>query len=150
MVRILFTPTIPHCSMATLIGLSIRVKLLRALPSRFKVRPKKLIQCWEMLFSLFVNANTISTDIIWSNLAKPAIVPLSNIRKKYKMSRKWLSLSCTTDDYTYLHVLHKRCQNGKYTFNPCTGGYNTPFIGWGLKMHFKLSDMSVTLCVWGL
>ena len=37
-VMIEFTPTIPHCSMATLIGLSIRVKLLRALPSRFKVR----------------------------------------------------------------------------------------------------------------
>lgn len=32
-----FTPTIPHCSMATLIGLSIRVQLLRALPARFKV-----------------------------------------------------------------------------------------------------------------
>lgn len=32
-----FTPTIPHCSMATLIGLSIRVKLLRSLPRRFKV-----------------------------------------------------------------------------------------------------------------
>ncbi|RZF44223.1 hypothetical protein LSTR_LSTR003863 [Laodelphax striatellus] len=36
-VRIHFTPTIPHCSMATLIGLSIRVKLLRSLPARFKV-----------------------------------------------------------------------------------------------------------------
>lgn len=36
-VEVLFTPTIPHCSMATLIGLSIRVRLLRALPSRFKV-----------------------------------------------------------------------------------------------------------------
>ena len=32
-----FTPTIPHCSMATLIGLSIKVKLIRSLPSRFKV-----------------------------------------------------------------------------------------------------------------
>jgi metal-sulfur cluster biosynthetic enzyme len=32
-----FTPTIPHCSMATLIGLCIRVKLFRSLPSRFKV-----------------------------------------------------------------------------------------------------------------
>jgi metal-sulfur cluster biosynthetic enzyme len=31
-----FTPTIPHCSMATLIGLSIQVKLLRSLPRRFK------------------------------------------------------------------------------------------------------------------
>ncbi|KAL8616387.1 Cytosolic iron-sulfur assembly component 2B [Nucella lapillus] len=36
-VHIFFTPTIPHCSMATLIGLAIRVKLLRALPARFKV-----------------------------------------------------------------------------------------------------------------
>ena len=33
-----FTPTIPHCSMATLIGLSIRVKLLRSLPRQYKVR----------------------------------------------------------------------------------------------------------------
>lgn len=36
-VDVKFTPTIPHCSMATLIGLSIRVQLLRALPARFKV-----------------------------------------------------------------------------------------------------------------
>eukprot|EP00735_Rhodelphis_limneticus_P007757 TRINITY_DN20378_c0_g1::TRINITY_DN20378_c0_g1_i1::g.8479::m.8479 TRINITY_DN20378_c0_g1::TRINITY_DN20378_c0_g1_i1::g.8479 ORF type:complete len:157 (+),score=21.19,sp/Q9VTC4/U195A_DROME/64.47/6e-64,DUF59/PF01883.14/1.3e-10,DUF59/PF01883.14/8.9e+03,DUF3341/PF11821.3/0.0055 TRINITY_DN20378_c0_g1_i1:66-536(+) len=35
-----FTPTIPHCSMSTLIGLSIRVKLLRSLPKRFKVDVK--------------------------------------------------------------------------------------------------------------
>ena len=32
-----FTPTTPHCSMATLIGLCIRVRLLRSLPERFKV-----------------------------------------------------------------------------------------------------------------
>ena len=36
-VEVQFTPTIPHCSMATLIGLAIRVKLLRSLPDRFKV-----------------------------------------------------------------------------------------------------------------
>lgn len=36
-VRVRFTPTIPHCSMATLIGLCVRVRLLRALPARFKV-----------------------------------------------------------------------------------------------------------------
>lgn len=36
-VEVLFTPTIPHCSMATLIGLCLRVKLLRSLPPRFKV-----------------------------------------------------------------------------------------------------------------
>ena len=37
LVQLTFTPTIPHCSMATLIGLCIRVKLLRSLPTRFKV-----------------------------------------------------------------------------------------------------------------
>jgi len=36
-VKVEFTPTIPHCSMAMLIGLCIRVRLLRTLPSRFKV-----------------------------------------------------------------------------------------------------------------
>ncbi|OCT77526.1 hypothetical protein XELAEV_18028618mg [Xenopus laevis] len=36
-VAVEFTPTIPHCSMATLIGLSIKVKLLRSLAERFKV-----------------------------------------------------------------------------------------------------------------
>lgn len=35
--KLYFTPTIPHCSMATLIGLSIRVLLLRSLPTRYKV-----------------------------------------------------------------------------------------------------------------
>lgn len=32
-----FTPTIPHCSMATLIGLCIRVKLSRTVSPRFKI-----------------------------------------------------------------------------------------------------------------
>jgi len=35
-----FTPTIPHCSMATLIGLCLRVKLLRSVAKRFKVSVK--------------------------------------------------------------------------------------------------------------
>ena len=39
-VHVQFCPTIPHCSMATLIGLSISVKLLRSLPPRFKVSVK--------------------------------------------------------------------------------------------------------------
>ncbi|WWC91013.1 uncharacterized protein L201_005953 [Kwoniella dendrophila CBS 6074] len=36
-VLVYLTPTIPHCSMSTLIGLSLRVRLLRALPTRYKV-----------------------------------------------------------------------------------------------------------------
>ncbi|CAL9239862.1 protein AE7 [Arabidopsis lyrata subsp. lyrata] len=36
-VRVTFTPTVEHCSMATVIGLCVRVKLLRSLPSRYKI-----------------------------------------------------------------------------------------------------------------
>ncbi|XP_057520621.1 protein AE7-like isoform X2 [Amaranthus tricolor] len=36
-VRVSFTPTVEHCSMATLIGLCLRVKLIRSLPSCYKV-----------------------------------------------------------------------------------------------------------------
>ncbi|KAH8833932.1 FAM96B protein [Flagelloscypha sp. PMI_526] len=36
-IHVEFTPTVPHCGMSTLIGLSIRVRLMRALPERFKV-----------------------------------------------------------------------------------------------------------------
>jgi len=32
-----FTPTVPHCGMATIIGLCIRVRLIRSLPERFKI-----------------------------------------------------------------------------------------------------------------
>ena len=39
-VEVQFTPTIPHCSLATLIGLSITVKLYRSIPSRFKIKVK--------------------------------------------------------------------------------------------------------------
>ena len=36
--RVRFTPTVPHCGMSTLIGLCIRVKLMRTLPKSFHVR----------------------------------------------------------------------------------------------------------------
>ena len=36
-ISVRFTPTIPNCTMATLIGLMIRVKLHRSLPPRFKL-----------------------------------------------------------------------------------------------------------------
>ena len=36
-IRIVFTPTVPHCSLATLIGLCIRVKLERQLEANFKL-----------------------------------------------------------------------------------------------------------------
>lgn len=35
--RVEFNPTVPHCSLATLIGLCIRVKLERSIPDKFKL-----------------------------------------------------------------------------------------------------------------
>ena len=37
LVRVQFTPTVPHCSLATLIGLCIRIKLERNLQRSFKL-----------------------------------------------------------------------------------------------------------------
>lgn len=36
-IRVQFTPTVPHCSLATLIGLCLRVKLERSLQRSFKL-----------------------------------------------------------------------------------------------------------------
>ena len=47
-----FTPTVEHCSMATLIGLSIRVQLLRVLPRRFKV-DVRFVLIWFRMSSSF-------------------------------------------------------------------------------------------------
>jgi metal-sulfur cluster biosynthetic enzyme len=38
LVEVYYTPTIPHCSMAQMIGLMLRVKLLRFLPRAIKSR----------------------------------------------------------------------------------------------------------------
>jgi metal-sulfur cluster biosynthetic enzyme len=37
-VEVSFTPTIPHCSSASIIGLMIRTKLGRGLPENYKVK----------------------------------------------------------------------------------------------------------------
>ena len=36
-IKLVFTPTVPHCSLATLIGLCLRVKLERCMEARFKL-----------------------------------------------------------------------------------------------------------------
>jgi hypothetical protein len=38
LIRIEFTPTVPHCSLAAIIGLCLREKLIRELIMPFKVR----------------------------------------------------------------------------------------------------------------
>lgn len=46
-VRVLFTPTIPHCGMAPIIGLSIRLKLLHTLPRRYVLLMVLHLNSWE-------------------------------------------------------------------------------------------------------
>ena len=48
-IRVQFTPTVPHCSLATLIGLCLRVKLERTLQRSFKL-------------DIFVNEGTHSIE----------------------------------------------------------------------------------------
>lgn len=36
-IKVLFTPTIPNCSLSSLIGLCIKVKLLYSVPKEYKV-----------------------------------------------------------------------------------------------------------------
>lgn len=61
-VSVEFTPTIPHCSMATLIGLSIKVKLLRSLPDRFKVSRQITGQSkrWDCVWKFFLKKKLTS------------------------------------------------------------------------------------------
>ena len=37
-VEVHFTPTIPHCSMAQMIGLMVKVKLAKFLPPKYKIK----------------------------------------------------------------------------------------------------------------
>ena len=57
-----FTPTIPHCSMATLIGLTIRVKLIRSLPSRFKVSVKITEGSHSQVNTLNLKSDAVQKD----------------------------------------------------------------------------------------
>jgi metal-sulfur cluster biosynthetic enzyme len=42
-IKVTFVPTVPHCSLATTIGLSIRYKLQQEITQRMKVREQRLL-----------------------------------------------------------------------------------------------------------
>ncbi|CAI0473426.1 unnamed protein product [Linum tenue] len=50
--RITFTPTIQHCSMATVIGLCLRVKLQECFPPHYKVSSTDLLQILVSQFAV--------------------------------------------------------------------------------------------------
>lgn len=59
--RVTFTPTVEHCSMATVIGLCLRVKLMRSLPPRYKVIIKDSLVNHTLVFEL-MDVSNFSND----------------------------------------------------------------------------------------
>ncbi|KAG2752054.1 FAM96B protein [Suillus brevipes Sb2] len=73
-----FTPTVPHCGMSTLIGecfynrLSIRVRLMRSLPQRFKVDIR--VKPGSHQSELAVNKQLNDKERVAAALENPALV----------------------------------------------------------------------------
>ncbi|ESQ49134.1 hypothetical protein EUTSA_v10022060mg, partial [Eutrema salsugineum] len=59
-VRITFTPTLPHCHLPSMIGLSIYAKLLQSLPARFKTRFNKRLSDKERLAAALENPDFVA------------------------------------------------------------------------------------------
>ena len=72
-----FNPTVPHCSLATLIGLCMRVKLQRELPSQCKVQLLSLALAYglhcctlgPLLYWSSFHCLTLGSSTSWSSLA---------------------------------------------------------------------------------
>jgi metal-sulfur cluster biosynthetic enzyme len=71
-IKVEFTPTVPHCGMSTLIGLTIRVRLLRSLPSRFKV--DIYVKPGSHQSELAVNKQLNDKERVAAALENPALV----------------------------------------------------------------------------
>lgn len=75
-VRVLFTPTIKHCSQATLIGLMIKVKLIRCLPLNYKVTV--LITPGSHDTEVVVNKQLNDKERVAAALENPALLSVIN------------------------------------------------------------------------
>lgn len=97
-----FTPTIPHCSMATLIGLSIKVKLLRSLPDRFKV----------CLLTVYVPGSfsflfpCLLLFIICLLVRRLMFTSLLEVTPQRKQVSKRTSLDCFSDDEDFVRSFY--------------------------------------------
>ncbi|KAL4065274.1 hypothetical protein V8B97DRAFT_1946618 [Scleroderma yunnanense] len=72
LINVEFTPTVPHCGMSTLIGLSIRVRLMRCLPPRFKVDIR--VKPGSHQSELAVNKQLNDKERVAAALENPALV----------------------------------------------------------------------------
>lgn len=67
-VKIVFTPTVPHCHLATLIGLCITAKLARDFPHKYKVRSESGHEVGSSGHT-FLPRDVILTDAIIDDIA---------------------------------------------------------------------------------
>ncbi|XP_015424010.1 PREDICTED: MIP18 family protein FAM96A isoform X1 [Myotis davidii] len=83
LVIIRFTPTVPHCSLATLIGLCLRVKLQRCLPFKHKVPLRRQRLLWRLLWCLLQVRRPAATTRAWRTpRAWPTRTCLWNVRRR--------------------------------------------------------------------
>ena len=80
-----FTPTVPHCSMAALIGLCIRVKLMRTLPPHY--RPKVYITKGTHNQEESVNKQLNDVERVAAAIENPNLRRLINSCLTFKKSR---------------------------------------------------------------
>eukprot|EP00922_Rhytidocystis_sp_ex-Travisia-forbesii_P049167 GHVS01073220.1.p1 GENE.GHVS01073220.1~~GHVS01073220.1.p1 ORF type:complete len:191 (+),score=37.24 GHVS01073220.1:62-634(+) len=90
-VKVFYTPTIPHCSQATLIGLMIRVKLARCLPDWLKADVE--ISPGTHNTELAVNRQLNDKERVAAALENPALLALidQGIRES-EANRSWKSV----------------------------------------------------------
>ncbi|XP_042328632.1 cytosolic iron-sulfur assembly component 2A [Sceloporus undulatus] len=66
LVTIRFTPTVPHCSLATLIGLCLRIKLQRCLPFKHKSTSKSTIKRgWQLPWRI-LTCGRLWSSVFWN------------------------------------------------------------------------------------
>lgn len=75
-VRVFFTPTIPHCGMAPIIGLSIRLKLLHTLPRRFKV--EVILSPGSHASEAAINKQLADKERVAATLENPSLLAVVN------------------------------------------------------------------------
>uniref|UniRef100_A0ABM5EX58 Cytosolic iron-sulfur assembly component 2A isoform X3 n=1 Tax=Pogona vitticeps TaxID=103695 RepID=A0ABM5EX58_9SAUR len=66
LVTIKFTPTVPHCSLATLIGLCLRIKLQRCLPFKHKSTSKSMIKREWLLQWRIPTCERLWNSVFWN------------------------------------------------------------------------------------
>ena len=92
MVHIQFTPTIPTCGMVTLIGLMIRVKLLRSLPATYKV--DLMIEKGKHELEFEVNKQLNDKERVIAALEQPRLLAMVNngLREAERGAESYLDL----------------------------------------------------------